>query len=336
MVMASCRDEPVSNSTPPPPSTKGVYVLNEGLFGQGNSTLSYFDLETLQVYNDVFFTVNNRHLGDVGNSIALRGNLGYIVVNNSNKIEIIDIRTNLSAGKIDIGAGRSPRQLAFVNDTLGLVTNLFDASVVVVDLKNKSILQRIDVGQNPDGIAIAGGKAFVANSGLGSGRTISVINVGTFTTVRTIVVGDNPVEIQVTPGGLVYILCAGFYSGAQSPDDATPAKIFVMQPLSETIVDSILIGGHAFKIAMGSNDLAYVPTTDSVLALDTRFHRVLGTFARGDFYGVAVDTTTGDVYLSDPRDYTVPGTVYQYASNGQVRRQFDVGIIPGSFAFKRQ
>lgn len=332
---AGCTRDPASNTEPPPPSSRGMYVLNEGLYLQGNATLSYVDLETHRVTNDVFFAVNGRDLGDAASMIAIRGNLGYIVVSNSHKIEIFDITTNQSVGTIDMGAGRSPLQLAFVNDTLGMVTNLFDSSVVFVDLRNRSLQDRVEVGSNPDGIAVAAGKAFVANTALGEGRTISIINLTTRTLVRTIEVGDNPSQITATPTGLLYILCAGFYGNFGDPSDDTPAKIFVMQPESEVVVDSILIGGHAFKMAFGPSDDGYVPTSDSVVVLDIRFHRVTGTLAQGDYYGVAVDPVSGTIYISDARGFVTPGVVYAYTTSGQRVKEYSVGLIPGSFAFKQ-
>jgi DNA-binding beta-propeller fold protein YncE len=133
----------------------------------------------------------------------------------------------------------------------------------------------------------------------------------------------------------VYVLCAGFYNDFANPNDDTPAKIYVLQPDFETVVDSIVLGEHAFKMAIGSDGHAYVPITDSVLVVDTRLRKVNGTFVRGVFYGVGVDEISGNVYLSDPKNYQQPGTVFIYDSQKTLLRQFDAGIIPGSFAFRR-
>jgi hypothetical protein len=336
LLLFGCVRDPVSEVVATPsPSLRGVYVLNEGLFGHGNSTLSYFDLQTSQLTADVFFAANNKHLGDVGNSIVIRGTRAYIVVNNSDKIEVIDISNNLNVGTISVGSGRSPRQLALLNDSVGLVTNLYDASVLLLDLKNMTTSQRIPVGQNPDGLAVSAGRAFVANSGLGSGRTVSVIDLQSLAVIKTVTVADNPVDVQTGPDGMVHVLCAGSYGDYSNPNDDTPAKIVVIEPGSGAVVDSILIGGHAFKLAIGADGYGYVPGSDSVIVVDTRSRTVRGGFVRGSFYGVAVEQSSGDVYLSDAKNYVTPGTVFVYASNRQLRMQFDAGIIPGSFAFKR-
>ena len=329
------RDPGPLEAMTPLPSAKGVYVLNEGNFGRGNSTLSYYDLQTGTVYEDVFFAVNGKMLGDVGNAIFLRQDRCYIVVNNSNKIEVIDPVTNTNTGTITIGAGQSPRQMAFLNDTTALVTNLYDGSVLVVHLQSLTTGIRIPVGPNPDGITIVDGKAVVANSGLGAGRSISVIDVQTLAVMRTMDIGDNPVAVAATPEGMVYVLCAGFYGSGSIPDDSTPAQVIVIDPRTTAIVDSIDIPGHAYTIAVSGTGLAYVPSSDSVMVIDTRAHRVTGTFARGAFYAVGVEESSGDIYLSDAKNFAQPGEVLVYASDGQLRTRFTAGVIPGSFAFKR-
>ena len=328
----------------PVPSARGVYIVDEGNFGRANSALSYYDLGSFQVYPDVFSAVNGKTLGDVGTGMVLHHGTGYIVVNNSNRVELIDLETNRELGSIDTGPGSSPRRLAFVNDTIALLTNLYENTVAVLDLPRLRVASRVPVGANPDGIAIAGGKAFVANSGFGSGHTVSVIDLANFHGVSnnlvvtgTIEVGEYPGGVRVTPFGQVYIVCTGSYGDYSNPDDDTPAKIHVIDPGPGAVVDSIFIGGHASDIAIsGIDGVGYVATVDSVVRVDTRSNRTTGVFLRGSYYAVGVEEVSGDVYVADPKNYVQPGTVSVYAATGQLRTTFSVGIIPGWFAFKRQ
>jgi hypothetical protein len=338
-LLIGCVPDPTSvQPVIPTPSAKGVYIVNEGNFGRANATLSYYDLETFQVYNDVFTAVNHRSLGDVATGMVLRGSRGYIVVNNSNTIEILDLSTNVSVGTINTGSGTSPRRLAFLNDSLALVTNLYDNSVGIVDLSHEIISGKVGVGANPDGIAIAAGKAFVANSGFGSGTTVTVLNCASIppTVQTTLTVGTNPAGVRVAGSGRVYVVCTGSYGDYSNPNDDTPASIYVIDPVTVTVVDSLPIGGHASDIAInGVDGLGYVATTDSVIRFDTRVDRRLGLFLPGNYYASGVEDVSGDVYLADPKTYTQPGTVYVYSATGQFRTSFDVGLIPGWFAFKR-
>lgn len=336
LLLASCVNDPKNvKQDVPIPSPTGVYILNEGNFGRGNSTLSFYDLQSRKLYNDVFYSVNNKYLGDTGNDIEILNHRAYIVVNNSHKIEIVDVRTHRNIGTINVGAGKSPRQIAFLNDSIALVTNLYDNSVFVINVFSKTVLRRIPVGANPEGIAIVGRKAFVANSGLGNGNTLSIINLNTMTVSQTKIVGDNPVEISVDTEGEVYILCVGFYRNMNDPNDDTPSKIIIVNPNTEEIMDSIFIGGHAFKMALTSDGRGFICGSTSVLLLNTQTNRAMGTFLKGTFYTVGVDESSGDVFLADAKNFIQNGTVYVYSSTALFRTKFDVGINPGSFAFTR-
>ena len=294
-LISGCTSDPVA--VPPGelnPTSRGVYILNEGLWGQANASLSHLDLDARTMRNGVFQAVNTRYLGDVGNHIVVRNGSAYIVVNNSDKIEIIDAHTHVSIGTIDAGQGKSPRQIAFVSDTLALVTNLYDASVSVVDISSLSVEAHIPVGSNPEGIAVLSGKAFVANSGFGAGNTVSVIDLASLTVTKTITVAENPADVVRAPGGSLYVVCAGSYGDFGNPDDDTPAQLVVIDPLNDVVLDSVMVGGHAFRMAIGSDGTGYVVGESNVVQIDTQNRILLGTFAAGVFYGVGVDEASGD------------------------------------------
>jgi YVTN family beta-propeller protein len=331
-----CTSDPLA--VPPDeqnPTLRGVYILNEGLWGQANASLSYFDLDARTMRDGIFQAVNTRRLGDVGNHIVVRNGSAYIVVNNSDKIEIIDAQNHVSIGTIDAGPGKSPRQIAFVSDTLALVTNLYDASVSVVNISSLSVEAHIPVGSNPEGLAVSSGKAYVANSGFGAGNTVSVIDLASLTVTKTITVAENPADVVRAPGGWIYVVCAGSYGDFGNPDDDTPAQLVVIDPLNDVVLDSVMVGGHAFRMAVGSDGMGYVVGEGSVVHIDTQNRTLLGTFAAGVYYGVGVDAASGEVYLSDPRDYVSPGRVMVYSSNGTLRDEFEAGLIPGRFAFNQ-
>jgi YVTN family beta-propeller protein len=335
-ILVGCTQDPASVSQDVPvPSAKGVYIVNEGTWGRGNASLSYYDLATFRAFSDVFGAVNGRSLGDVGNQMVVRNDKGYIVVNNSDRIEIIDLHTHRSEGTIPVPAGSSPRQIAFVGDSILMVTALYDNSVLLYRLEGGAPLGRIQVGGNPEGIVVANGKAYVANSGLGSGNTMSVINLATRAVTTTMTVGDNPAGVALSGDGMVYVVCGGFYNDYMNPDDDTPATIAVVNPGTDAVITSLVIGGHASTIALSPDGRGYVPTTDRVVTIDTRSRTVAGTFLTGYFYGVGVEEVSGDVYLTDPKNFVLPGEVLIYAATGQFRTKFAAGVIPGSIAFKR-
>ena len=313
--VTGCVKDPVSALREVPvPSARGVYIINQGIFGRANSSLSYYDLVSFHVYNDVFTAVNGKNLGDVAQGMTIRGSSGFVVVNNSQKIEIIDLATNINTGTISTGSGSSPGQMAFVNDTLALVTDQYANALIVVDVAARRVTGSIPVGANPAGIAIAGGKAYVSNSGFGSGRTVSVVSLLSLSVVRTVNVGDNPGGVEITPSGAVYVVCTGSYDFTDPTKD-TPARIMVIDPSSDVVADSIFIGGHATDIGIGIDGIGYVPSTSEVFRVDTRVHRVTGVFEEGSYFAVGVEAASGDVYLANPKNFIQPGTISVFAPN---------------------
>ena len=79
----------------------GVFIIHEGNFQGGNASLSFLNYFTGIMSNGVFSSANNDvPLGDVGQSMEVHNGKGFIVVNNSGKIEVVDLNGLSSAGTI--------------------------------------------------------------------------------------------------------------------------------------------------------------------------------------------------------------------------------------------
>ena len=81
--------------------------------------------------NDVFSTVNNVPLGDVGQSMTTHMGMGYIAVNNSGKVEVINLANMSSEGTIT-GLG-SPRYVLVINHTTAYVSDMSSGLITAFD-----------------------------------------------------------------------------------------------------------------------------------------------------------------------------------------------------------
>ena len=81
---------------------QGMYLLNEGNMGSNKCTLDYVDFVQGYYVRNLYAERNPtviKELGDVGNDIQVYGSRLYVVVNCSNKIEVLDARTARRIGR---------------------------------------------------------------------------------------------------------------------------------------------------------------------------------------------------------------------------------------------
>jgi len=69
---------------------KGVFITNEGQFTSGNASVTFYDVDQQTVQEKIFSAANDQPLGDVLQSITVVENKAYLILNNSQKIEIVN------------------------------------------------------------------------------------------------------------------------------------------------------------------------------------------------------------------------------------------------------
>lgn len=337
----------------PQASPKGMYLLNEGNMDANKASLDYLDYTSgiydLNLYNQVNPTVTGG-LGDVGNNIGVYGSKVYIVVNNSNKVEVLDLATNKHLGQVDIVNCRNVtfyNGKAYVSAYLGQVDNPNDPNGIVaeIDTAALSVTRTVTVGRQPEQLAVVNGKLYVANSGDYSPpdyeRTISVIDPGSFTVIDTISVGIN--LDCVVPDGL-----GNIYVTSRGDNYSTPADLFVIDCSADTVKKDFHLpatnlwidGGKAYVL---STDFNYNTgkTTISYAMVDVRADTILaGSFITDGTdknivlpYGISVNPTTKEILVTDAKDYVSPGTLYCFSPAGKREWSTTTGDIPGHFAF---
>ena len=118
IAFSSCKkDEIVTVETE---NYKGVFVVNEGGFAKSNGSIGLYKPGEKK-YFDAFKKANSLPLGDVVQSMSLIGTNYYIVVNNSNKIEVVSKKDFKSVSTISTP---SPRYVLDVSYSKAYVSNL--------------------------------------------------------------------------------------------------------------------------------------------------------------------------------------------------------------------
>jgi YVTN family beta-propeller protein len=336
LFVLSCQKDPSSSSEDRHPQRvlSGVFVLNEGNFGQLNASLSFYDPESDRIYNHVFKAANNRDLGSIAQSIVFLDSIAIVVVNGSDKLEVINTHTFKAIHTVALPAGSSPRHIAVLNKDKAYVTQLYSNNCAVINLNNWQIIKQIAVGANPEGAAIANDNLYVANSGFGNGNTVSVIATHSDEVIQTIMVADNPISVKALQDK-VYILCSGSYGAdLMNPEDDTPGGLFCIDAQSNAILDSKGISSHPSKLTLAENGIGYFIGSTGVVQIDCMAMQIIeDAFITGFYYGLDYDPVSQKLYILDAKDFVQNGQLLIYDCKGIKLSEHTVGIIPGNVGF---
>ena len=312
-------------------AAKRVIVVNEGLFGQNNSSITSFDVKDKNVSQDVYASANNgSKLGDTANDMKIAGGKGYIVVNQSNKVEVIDIKNFQSSGAVDFTDYGGPRSICIVDNNAYVTT--YGDNVVKFNTANLEVKKVIDVGAKPEGIVENSGYLFVANSGWGSGSSVSVIKVSSDSLVKNIEVGVNPRSV-LSDSKYVYALCSDNYFAPTGRKG-----IYKIDAGTLTLKDSLILDSAPSDAAIGNGKMflldgpgvavvdlsTFKITADSLISANKVNPMGFG------IYSIAYDSESNLIYCGNPKDYTQNGEVAYFDLSGAEKGRFDTGINPGT------
>ena len=371
LFLAGCRHDElvvpteydIINDVPDPDtSIRGFYLVNEGNMGSNKCTLDYFDYFT-GLYARNFYAERNpnviKELGDVGNDIGIYGSKLYVVVNCSHKVEVLDSRTGTRLGQVDIPNCRYVRFYrgkAYVSSYVGPVLIDPDApkgAVYEVDTTSLKVTRKVSVGYQPEEMEIVDDYMYVANSGgyrvPNFDHTVPVIQMVDFKQVQQIPVGINLHRLKKDRYNKLWVTSRGDYQ-------SRPSRMYVLDKrrgYNQMIVTDTLPFGVS-NMAIRGDSLYFYSTewnnytqsnTITYGIVDVRTKRLVsdnfitdGTGKEISIpYGIAVHPETGDILVTDAKNYVSSGTLYCFDRQGRKKWSVRTGDIPAHITFlKRQ
>ena len=359
---SSCREDifihPSTSTEVEQPRITGVdgfYLMNEGNMGSNKATLDYFD-ETTGVYHKNIYAERNpnvvKELGDVGNDIEIYGSKLYAVINCSHKVEVMNVEDATSIARIDIpncryvvGHGHHVYVSSYVSPVQDDPKAPLGA-IYKVDTATMQVVNRINVGYQPEEMAISNGKIYVANSGgyraPDYDNKVSVIDLQTFELVNEIEVAINLHRVKRDKNGMIYVSSRGDYA-------TIPSSLYVIDPTIDKVVaevdvpisDMWIHGDSAYIYSSARNDITNTTSISySILNLNTLRvvdDKIIKDGTDVDIKlprGIAVHPITGEIYITDARNYVSSGRIHCYSPDGVLKWSQTTGEIPSQFAFK--
>lgn len=352
----------IINDVPDPDtSIRGFYLVNEGNMGSNKCSLDYFDYFT-GLYARNFYAERNpnviKELGDVGNDIGIYGSKLYVVVNCSHKVEVLDSRTGTRLGQVDIPNCRYVRFYrgkAYVSSYVGPVLIDPDApkgAVYEVDTTSLKVTRKVSVGYQPEEMEIVDDYMYVANSGgyrvPNYDNTVSVIQMVDFKQVQQIPVGINLHRLKKDRYNKLWVTSRGDYQ-------SRPSRMYVMDKrrgYNQMVVTDTLPFGVS-NMAIRGDSLYFYSTewnnytqsnTITYGIVDVRTKRLVSDNFITDGtdkeitipYGIAVHPETGDILVTDAKNYVSSGTLYCFDRLGRKKWSVRTGDIPAHITFLKR
>jgi hypothetical protein len=344
----SCKKEEKDTSSVSKDYSHGVLITNEGPYSSGTGTVTHFDSNNKNVSQNVFEDVNGFPLGNLVQSITVAGDKTYIVVNNAQKIEVVNSTSFSSVGTIT--ALEQPRYFLGVNASKGYVTQWGDGSrgeLKVVDLNSRTITKTIDIGKGSDRMLLSDNYVFVCNAGGYNPSTydpvndssISVIDIANDNLIQRINVGYNPAGIVKDMYGKLWVICDGI-NDYNIPANDRPGCLARINPSTFSVELTLPFSANDLetRIAIDNDGYnIYYQYSGSVYKMSVTATTLPATpFINRTFYAFGYDPSTHYIYGSDAGNFSSNGYAIRYQESGVVVDSFMVGIGPGNFAFQPQ
>ncbi len=316
--------------------TSALYVGNQGNFSDANGTVSIYTPSSDMVMLDAVPNLNT-----LVQSITIHENIGYVIANTSDRIDVIDLSTNLRTGQITDVPG--PRYMTIAGDDKALVSNLFNNSVSVLNLSTNAITGSIGVGNNPEDVAVIDNLAYVANNGFGFDSTLTVIDTSTDMAIDTIDLGcDGPRFLEVDGQDELWVICNGktvYNSDFTEIVEQTNGQVVVINAQNHQIIERFELEAQLGSASAGQdsfhdpvNDRIFVVMGNKIVQFNTTTNERLDYMeVPGDelIGGVAYDAASDRLYISRITSFTTAGFVATYDwLTGMELSRFDAGIVP--------
>jgi hypothetical protein len=331
-LVTSCNgdDEPVVEPVVP---SEYLYVLNNGVWTHNNASLTLYDIEKGTTTQCVFEAQNGRRLGDIGQDLIVYGSKLYIAMSEESTIEVTDLEAKSVK---QIKTEGQPRYFAayggkvYVTYYNGYVARI-DTASLVVDAKTP-------VGRNPEQLAVANGKIYVANSGgldfnteAGYDNTVSVVDIASFSETRKIDVVVNPCDVVFDKSSHIYVVSNGNYwdiPNALQKINISTGEVSVVTAIQATYLATAGTNLYTLHSQYDSDwnqvvsFFAYNMSTNAVIS--TNF---IGSTKIDNPYKISSDEESGEIYITSS-DYINHGDVYIFDKSNQFVKKFEVGFNP--------
>ncbi len=324
-------EKPLIPGVPEDDSVFALYFLSSGKLGNNNSSLYWYDIDNEEVVPDYFKAQNGRGLGDTAQDMIVYGDKMYIAVYGESTIEVTDLHAKSIK---QVKTEGQPR--ALIADGGKVYATYYNGYVARLDTASLEVDATVQVGRNPEQMAVANKKLYVANSGgmdyateVGYDKTVSVVDLASFTESKKLDVVLNPMLVRSDEKGNVYVVSMGNYADVlntlQRIDSATD-EVSILEACPNATEMDYLDGKLYTYYSQYDANWNSVTTFTSY---DTNTGAVDSWIKDGTTIAKPYKLSVAGacVYVTES-DYVNNGDVYCFSTDGQLLMKLGAGLNP--------
>ncbi len=309
----------------------GLLILNEGTFNFGNASVSYVN-PAGTICPETFKTVNERSLGDVGQSMAFYEDKALIVVNNSGKIEVVNRYTFESIQTIE--GLHSPRYITIDNER-AFVSNIFKNRIDVLDLTTLNPIDSLTLGCTSDNVYDCGldkmllhnGQLFVLNW---DQKSLLIWDINSLELLTQIPLNHHPTDLLLKDEQ-VWLMTSNLEEtdGTLYQIEANSLEVVHTWELDDlgTYTNFIFFVGEHLYLLHGNLEKLDINEAN----LD---RNIVYTNKEYSIYGYGIAPNENDLYLAIVTDFTQNGVIFKMdLNNYNIVDTLEAGIAPSKFYF---
>jgi hypothetical protein len=307
--------------TPATSYENGILITNEGNFGTPNADVTFVTGDLALKQDNIFAANNGSNLGDVLQTIAFNGNQAYLVLNNSNKVKVVNRYTFKSTGEITEQINQ-PRYMAVANNALYVTNDKYggDKYVSIYNAANLSFIKKIAFTDSVERIVQAGGNIFVQNASYGFGNKITYINTSNNEIQSVITLPNGNINKTISDNNNVYVIASGTSDSYIYQISSTGSIVKTTTLTGIANATNLEIDVNKFYFTSGNKVYAMnttattAPTTPLFTVTDNSFSTLYG-----------FNVVKGRIYTSDANGFTQDSKITVYNTLGSIISTFTAG-----------
>ncbi len=335
-LITSCeKNDPVPDITAN--NLKGMFVVCEGIYGQANGDISFYDTEMGTTVLNLFELVNGVTPGDVVQAFEIVDTLGFIVVNNSQKVTVVNMKDfklvkTINGFSYPRSLVRADENTIYVSNGNGTANNY----IYSIDLSMLEKTDSLEVVTGPEKLINANTKVYAAIAGGWNNDGSSVIEIepSSFTIINTYEVASVPVDIVADGDYNIWAYCKGVPDYSNYPDvtytDSGISRINVSTKETDTFPLSTM-STYGINNICASNDGSVIYfLNDGLYAMAAEATQLPSSkLVDGLFYGMDVNPESGNIVCLDD----VNSKAIVYSASGIEQYNFETADYPNSIVF---